>query len=104
MTVLGNEKPSANNQIELYVVPTGKTATCSTVLACNQGNADAKIRIAVAKGNVAHDDKHYDYHDVTVPGHDTFAATIGILLDALDRVRVTSDTGDVSFKLYGLEA
>lgn len=104
MGILGRAKPAANTQADLYTCPNGKATTCSTVLACNQGSGDALVRIATAKGGGAHDDMDYDYYDVTVPGRDTFAATIGIMLDATDKVRVTSNNGNVSFKLYGVEA
>lgn len=103
LQVLGQIVPDANTLTPLYTVPGSMSASVSSVIVCNQNSLSVLFRISIAVGGVADDPKQYLYFDLPLDGNDTFIATIGISLAANDIVRVQSDTGNVSFNIFGVE-
>lgn len=100
--ILGQSAPAANTLADCYTAPA--RAVISSFTACNQSKTqDAQFRLAVAQGGAADDAKQYIYYDLPLFAADTFIATVGITLAAGDVVRVLSDTGLVSFNLFGVE-
>ena len=97
--VLAQSIPSVLTDV--YTAPQGG-AVVSTVVVCNQSGA-AKFRISIAVAGAADDTKQYLYYDVDISANRTFTATIGITLAATDVIRVYSDTGTVSFNIFGVE-
>jgi hypothetical protein len=101
--VLGQLAPLATADTDLYTVPAGKYAVCSTLFVCNRGIAGAvRVTVRVA-GAVAHN-KQALYYDVPVPANETLAVTCGITLAATDVVTVYASHANFSFNLFGTEA
>lgn len=100
--ILGQSAPAANTLTDCYAAPA--KAVVSSFTACNQSKTqDAQFRLAVAQSGAADDAKQYVYYDLPLFAADTFIATVGITLGVGDVVRVLSDTGLVSFSLFGVE-
>lgn len=100
--ILGQSLPTANVLTDIYTVPASTSATISSIFICNQGLA-ASIRISVAVAGAADNGKQYLYHNLFIDVNDSFIATAGVTLSAGDVVRAYSDTGNVSFNLFGVE-
>ena len=102
--ILGQAYPGPGQLIDLYTVPGGKSATGSSVVACNQGTTEASFRIAVAKAGASGTSKQYLYYDTPISARDSFIATIGFTLSETDVLRCYSATGLVSFNVFGDES
>ncbi len=101
---LGAVTVSADTNTSLYTVPGSTSAVVSSLLVCNRGSAAATFRIAHvdgAIGVVANED--YIYYDVTIPGNDTFIATVGATMEAAHSLLVRSDSASVNFIAWGNE-
>lgn len=101
--VLGQSKPGATTLTALYTVPALTSALSSTITVCNQSATPTSFRISVAPAGAADATSQYLYYDVAIAGNDTFAATIGITLNATDVVRVYNTLATCSFSLFGVE-
>lgn len=100
---LGQSLPTGGTLTDLYVVPGATSAVLSTLVICNQGTVDDKVRVAVAVAGAADTAKQYLYYDLAVAAKDTFAATLGLTLAATDVLRVYSLGGQCSFNIFGAE-
>lgn len=100
---LGQVAPSATTATLLYGVPAFGQAVLSTVTVCNRGITASSFRISVRVAAEAENNKQYIYYDVPIPAKDTFAATIGITLGALDEIWIYGENGDLSFQVWGTE-
>lgn len=103
LKVLGQDYPAAATLVDLYIVPTSTNTTVSSITACNQGAGPALFRVSIAVSGAADSTKQYIYWDETVPSNTTFIATVGLTLAAGDVIRVYSDTGTVSFNVFGVQ-
>lgn len=101
--ILGQDKPAATTSTALYTVPTGSSATCSTLVCCNQTGSGEAIRVSVAVEGATLSTEQYLYYDKTVPANDSLFLTIGITLSDADVLRVYSASGGISFNLFGVE-
>lgn len=101
--MLGQSFPAAATLTALYTVPSSASAVGSTLTVCNQDDAPTTFRVSIAVAGAADASKQYVYYDVPLASNDTFAATIGWSLTALDAVRVRSGNGRCSFNLFGVE-
>jgi len=101
--VLGQSAPSATTEDDLYTVPALSEAVISTVLVCNRAATADTFRISVAVTGGTTATKDYLYYDVVIPANDTFAATIGITLEATDELKVYAGTANLSFSAFGSE-
>ena len=101
--VLAQASPAASTLTDIYTVPALTTTVVSSIVVCNLTSTDALFRIAVAVAGAANEDKQYIYDDVTVPGNDTFVATVGLTLGAGDVVRVYDTSDRLAFSLFGTE-
>jgi hypothetical protein len=102
--ILGQVAPDATTETDLYTVQTPATsAVCSSIVVCNRGTAARLFRVSISSAGDPTENKDYLYYDVTLAGNDTFIATIGITLNLNDVIRVYSDTGSLSFNLFGTE-
>ena len=101
--VLGQSSPLAATLTAAYTVPALTTATVSTITVANQSATANTFKISVAVANAADDVKQYLYADISIPGYDTFATTIGITLGAGDVVRVYNTLVGCSFNIFGAE-
>lgn len=101
--VLGQSAPSATTLTPIYTVGGGKQAVVSTIVVCNRDNSISTFRISVAPAGASDDPAHYQYYDLSISENNSFAATIGITLEATDVIRVWSSSGNLSFSVFGVE-
>lgn len=103
LKVLGQVVPSATILTTLYTVPSATQTSVSSIFVCNQSGANILFNISVAVNGAADNPKQYIYFQVPLDPNDSFVATVGLSLATGDIVRVLSDTGSVSFNLFGVE-
>jgi ribosomal protein S2 len=101
--VLGQLNPLAVTLTALYTVPASKEVVTSSIVVTNRSAVATSFRISVAVAGAVDDNKQYLYYDISIPGNDTFIATIGITLAATDVVRVYATLATLSFNLFGTE-
>lgn len=100
---LGQLKPIRFVHTPIYTVPAAKSAVVSSIACCNQGSTPSRFRVSHAIGGAPDNDAQYVYFEELVPAKKTFIATIGLTMAATDALRVSSDTGEMSFLAYGSE-
>lgn len=101
--VLGQSDPSATTLTDVYTVPASTETTISTLTVANRSSSATSFRISVAPAGAADSDEQYLYYDIATAGNDTFAATLGITLEATDVVRVYATDATLSFQFFGVE-
>jgi hypothetical protein len=102
--VLGQQKPSANTNSDLYTVPISKQAIISSIVICNQSSEICKFRVAVRPAGATIEAKHYISYDTQIPANDTIILTSGMSLGNTDVITVYSfATTNLSFSLFGVE-
>lgn len=101
--VLGQSDPSAAALTTLYTVPLATQAVGSSILVCNRDAVATTFRVAVSPAGAGISDEQYIYYDVDINGNDTFAATLGITMEASTIVRVYATLATLSFNLFGQE-
>lgn len=101
--VLGQANPSANTLSLLYSVPAGAQTVVSSIFVCNRASSQALFRIAVAVNNASDSAEQYLFYDVPINGNTTYIATVGLTLNAGDRVRIYTNLANLSFSLFGIE-
>lgn len=101
--VLGQSAPAAVTETDLYAVPRTAQAVVSSLVICNRGAVADTFRVSVSVDAAVTATKDYLYYDLPISANDTFIATVGISLSALDVVRVYSGTGNLSFNLFGTQ-
>jgi len=99
--VLGQSNPSAATLTTLYTVPATTETVSSTLVICNRSAVATTVRVAVRPAGASISDEHYIYYDLTIPGNETFATTIGMTLATTDVVSVYATLATVSFNLFG---
>lgn len=100
--VLGQAIPAATTNTDLYTVPAGVGAVCSTLSICNQG-ISTNYRVAIRVAGAAITAKQYLVYDAYVNANETVLLTVGVSLAATDVVTVYAGTANVSFNLFGAE-
>jgi hypothetical protein len=101
--VLGQLVPGATTLTALYTVPGATNTTVSSIMVCNTSATPTTFRVSVAVAGAADDPKQYIFHDITIPGNDTFTATVGLTLAATDVLRVYATLATLSFSAFGIE-
>lgn len=101
--VLGQINPSANTMTIAYTVPSATETVISTITVCNQTGSNVSYSIAVVPNGVTLDDKHFIVRGGAVPAADSIGITLGITLDADDEIRCNTNSGSVSFNVFGSE-
>lgn len=101
--VLGQSIPAAATLTTIYTVPSAKETVASTLTICNQSAVATTVRVAVRPAGAAITTAMYLYYELTIPGNETFASTIGIALETTDVVSVYATLATVSFSLFGNE-
>ena len=101
--ILGQSAPSATTETDLYTVPASTEAVISTVVVCNRSASDAQYRISVAPDGATTANSQYLAYDVTVGASDSTTLTLGITVDATDKVRVYASSADLTFSAFGSE-
>ena len=101
--VLGQAKPTAATNTNLYTVPASTSTVISSLVISNITNDYSTIRIAVRPAGATVEDKHYIAYDNTIGGYSTRVYTMGMTLATTDIVTVYDSTGKCSFNLFGSE-
>lgn len=101
--ILGQVAPSATTETDLYTVPASTETIVSTLVVANRSTSDATFRISVSSNGGATTTKDYVAYDITCPANGLYALTIGITLDATDKIRVYASSANLSFNLFGSE-
>lgn len=101
--ILGQVNPTTTSLTDLYTVPAGKEAFCSTLSICNQGATTSAVRIAVRENGAVIDPKQYIVYDTQIVPADSLFLTIGVSLFAGDIISVQATTSSLSFNLFGTE-
>lgn len=100
--VLGQLNPGATTLTAIYTVPAATQAVVSSITVCNQG-VDGTFRVSVAVAGAANNAKQYLYYDLAILANDTFAASLGMALGALDEVRGYASHANMSFNVFGVQ-
>lgn len=100
MGLLATLKPAAGTAAVLYTVPTGRSATVN-LSACNTGQADARVRVAVGTGDAPPESGWIEF-DATLAPSDVLERT-AIALSAGQRLFVQSSAAGVCFNAWGIE-
>jgi hypothetical protein len=87
----------------VYTVPSSTETVVSTITVCNRANAAKTYRIILRPNDEALDNKHYLAFDVAIAANDTVALTLGITMDASDKLYVSSSSNDLTFNVFGSE-
>jgi hypothetical protein len=103
LKVLGQSNPLATTLTTLYTTPTSTSTVVSSLVVCNRSAVATSFRVAVRPAGAAISNEHYLYYDVPISGNTTFAATLGISLEATDVVSVYATLATLSFNLFGQE-
>lgn len=101
--ILGQSAPSATTSTDLYTVPSATETIVSSLVISNRGSASATYRVSVSANGAALANEQYLVYDAPINGNDTVALSIGITLDATDKIRVYSSSANLSFNAFGTE-
>lgn len=102
---MGQAAPAANTDTVLYTVPASTQFIESTLSVCNRNIAGltATFRVAVVPKGETLSNKHYVCFDQGLESRSTETLTLGLTLNAEDRIVVRGSTADLSFSLFGCE-
>jgi hypothetical protein len=100
--VLG-QLASTTSAVALYTCPSSTEAVVSTILVANRSAVEKTFTIILRPNDETLADKHYLAKDITVGASDTTALTLGITMDAADKLYVFGSTTDLSFSAFGSE-
>lgn len=102
--ILGQAQPALQTYYDIYTVPAGNSTIVSTINVCNTATSNATFRvyarIAGAAGNTT---AQAIVFDAPVPAQDALGLSLGITLNASDKLTVYSFTGNVTYTLFGSE-
>ena len=101
LTYLCQRQPAAMVRDDAYIVPAGSSVVVSSILAANVGGSADTWSISIARGGAAHASSQVLYSGLPLAASDTFAATLGVTLQAGDVLRVMSTGGRVAFHAFG---
>jgi hypothetical protein len=94
-----NSTPAAATVTDLYTPGSGKWAACSSLIIHNDNAAlTVNVRVMFAPAGAADANSHR-FYDFPIPPGDTFVATIGLVVNGTDVIRVYSDTLRTNFFL-----
>jgi hypothetical protein len=101
--VLGQLNPTAQTMSNLYITPASTSAVISTLTICNTSTSATQVRVAVRPSGNALSTQQYIVYDALSPANESTFLTLGISLAETDVVSVYSNSGTVSFSLFGSE-
>lgn len=101
--VLGQVATAATTETDLYTVPASTETIVSSLVVTNRGTAAATYRISVSVNGAATATKDYLVYDANIAGNTAVGLTLGITIDATDKIRVYASTADLSFGAFGSE-
>jgi hypothetical protein len=101
--VLGQVATAATTETDLYTVPASTETIISSLVVTNRGATSATYRISVSVNGAATATKDYLIYDATLNANSTVSLTLGITVDATDKIRVYASTANLSFNAFGSE-
>lgn len=102
--ILGQAHPAASTSTDLYTCPASTQTVVSTISIANVTAVTGRARVWVAKAGAANANVFALMYDVVIGGNSSNTFTLGITLDATDKIRVWSTNGaDLTFHAYGSE-
>ena len=101
--VLGQVAPLATTETDLYTVPASTETIVSSLVVTNRGTTSATYRISVSVNGAATATKDYLIYDATINANSVVALTLGITMDATDKIRVYGSTANLSINAFGSE-
>lgn len=101
--IIGQSAPSATTETDLYTVPAATETIISTIVITNRGTTDATFRISVASDGAATTNKDYLAYDFAIVGNGLVALTLGITMNASDKIRIYASNANLSFNAFGTE-
>lgn len=101
--ILAQIAPAAQVETQLYSVPRDGHALIQELAVCNRSAGGSRFRISISIRAAATAAPDYLYYDIPIDGNDTFAAELGLTLNAFDVIRVYSSNGLMSFALFGVQ-
>lgn len=101
--ILGQSAPAATTSTDLYTVPASTEAIISTITVANRAASAATYRISVSVNGAALANEQYVVYDAAIAANDTIALSLGITLDATDKLRVYASNANLSFNAFGTE-
>jgi len=102
--VLGQVVPSANaTWTQLYAVPTGKEAVCSSLTVANLTADDVLYRVRVRVAGEAAANKQTLVYDTAAAGGVSQALQLSMTLAAGDIVEIYAASTSIAFNLFGSE-
>jgi hypothetical protein len=99
-SILGQSKPVANTDTNLFTVSYGNQAQFN-IFVCNQSGTQDQITISLVPNGDLESSTSYIFSGTQIAGNFTFTAS-GIYLNSGDQVRVISVHGTTSFTATGL--
>lgn len=100
--VLG-QLASTTSPVALYTCPSSTETVISTITVCNRAAAAKTYKIILRPDDETLADKHYLAFDVAIAANDTTALTLGITLNASDKIYVSASDTNLSFTAFGSE-
>ena len=101
--VLGQARPGALTDTDLYTNPAGGQAVISSITISNTEGANDTFRIYVRKDGASADKANALSYDLLAQANSTISLTLGVTLDAADVLTVQSNAGSCTFQAFGLE-
>jgi hypothetical protein len=102
--VLGQVVPSANaTWTQLYAVPTGKEAICSSLTVANLTADDILYRVRVRVAGEAAANKQTIVYDTAAAGGVSQALQLSMTIAAGDIVEIYAASTSIAFNLFGSE-
>ena len=102
--VLGQVVPSANaTWTQIYAVPTGKEAVCSSLTVANLTADDVLYRVRVRVAGEAAANKQTLVYDTAAAGGISQALQLSMTLAAGDIVEIYAASTSIAFNLFGSE-
>ena len=84
----------------LYTTPSATEAVISSIAICNTDSSSATYRVAITTTEGTPSASEWTVYDATVDANDTIFLTVGISLDALKFIRVSSSASTVTFTAF----
>lgn len=101
--ILGQSAPGATTPTDLYTVPSATETIVSSLVITNRAATAATYRVSVSANGAALANEQYLVYDATINGNDTIALSLGITIDATDKIRVYASSANLSFNAFGTE-
>lgn len=101
--ILGQKKPGAGVLENLYTVPTGSSASVTSLFVCNVSGGSSSFSIAISRAGAAIADEQYIHFTDSLASNTTFPVAAPIMLSATDVIRVKSNDGNCTFTATGIE-